>query len=278
MNVKNLFLMLGIAALLASCSSEDVPQEPQENVKTITFSASLDQKMNSRAECDQMTRAIVEVYSDSAATQKEQRIEVKKGSDGKFTFTIPNLISGKKYTFLFWSDNPIDNQFDASDLKNVKQNNQHITSVAYSLATTLTPEEISQSGVQLKHAVAKISLQTTGALTTNDKLRIVYPRYKTFSVLTNFATGRYERGYYDICNNYNAGDVFCVAYIFGHKETHNFSIEYGGRPIPKDVNNVPINTNMHIILKSNFANIGLSNANVSASFDDNWDSNQTKDF
>lgn len=284
MIVKKTIRMLGIAMMLASCSKEDVPQETNESDKNVvTFTATLDKNMNTRADDPDnnanITRAIVEVYSDDAATQKvSERVEVRKGTDGKFTFSIPNLNAGQEYTFLFWADDPIDNQFDVSDLKNVKQNNQHITSVAYSLATRLTPEQISQLGVQLKHAVAKISMTTTGALTTSDRLRLHYPCYKTFNVLTSSATGTSAIDYYEICNAYSAGDMICTAYVFGTEATQTLSIESVGRPIKEELTNVPMNPNKHIILKGNYARIGLYDAMFTVSLDANWGSDETRDF
>lgn len=284
MNATRAFWVIGIAAMLASCSNEDVLQETNDSEKNVTtFTATLDNGMKTRADDPDnnanITRAIVQVYSDSDDTQKVgERVEVTKGADGKFTFSIPGLHQGQEYTFLFWADDPIDNQFDVSDLKNVKQNNQHIASVAYSLATALTPEQISQAGVQLKHAVAKISMTTTGALTTNDRLRLHYPCYKTFNVLTGSATGTSASDYYEICNAYSAGDVICTAYVFGTEATQTLSIESVGRPIKETLTNVPMNPNKHIILKGNYARIGLYDAMFSVSLDEDWGSNETKDF
>lgn len=216
MIVKKAIRMLGIAMMLASCNSGDDLQVPDDNVKTITFTASLDENTNTRADADdaRISRAIVEVYSDAEATQKEHRIVVYKGSDGKFTFSIPNLLSGKKYTFLFWADDPHSIQFNTADLKNVKRQHEQITATAYSLATTLTPEEISQSGVQLKHALCKISLQTTVALTTDDDIRAYLLNYESFNVLTNSATGNATTSMYRACYNFSAGDIIRNIYIW----------------------------------------------------------------
>lgn len=278
MNVKKSIWMLGIAALLASCSSEDVPQTPQENVKTTTFTVSLDQAMNSRAASDDIQRAIVEVFSDSAATQKEHRIEVNKGADGKFTFSVPNLISGKKYTFLFWADCAKAIGFSVGNLKEVELP-KGSGSDAYSLATTLTPEEISQSGVVLKHAICKITLQTTVDLTADDEIWIHYPRYKAFNVLTNSVNETPTSDYFTSGKfTHSAGDVIRTLYVFAAQEPQTISLEHVGRPTHKVLTNVPINPNKHIVIKGDFKNIGLTNANFSISFDENWESTQTKDI
>lgn len=285
MKAKRTFWMLGIAAMLASCSNEDVLQETNDSAKNVvTFTATLDEGMKTRADVPDdnagVDRAIVEVYADATATQKVgERVEVSKGTDGKFTFSIPNLNAGQQYTFLFWAYNSRANDFSYTDLKNIKKNYPQISSVAYSLSTTLTPEEISQSGVQLKHAVAKITMQTTVALTTSDEIWLHCPGYESFNVLTNSGTGASTIINFRACNNFSAGEMMRWDYLFGTEETQTLSIEYSGRPTQKVLTNVPVNPNKHIILKGDYASIGLTNANFSVTLDEDWGTGSgTTDF
>lgn len=285
MKAKRTFWMLGIAAMLASCSNEDVLQETNDSAKNVvTFTATLDEGMKTRAVVPDdnagVDRAIVEVYADAAATQKVgERVQVSKGTDGKFTFSIPNLNAGQQYTFLFWAYNPNSNDFNITDLKNIKKENPQIGSVAYSLSTTLTPEEISQSGVQLKHAVAKITMQTTAALTTSDEIWLHCPCCESFNVLTNSGTGTSKNINYRACHNYSAGEMLRSDYFFCTEETQTLSIEYSGRPTQKVLTNVPLNPNKHIILKGDYASIGLTNANFSVTLDEDWGTGSgTTDF
>ena len=285
MKAKRTFWMLGIAAMLASCSNEDVLQETNDSAKNVvTFTATLDEGMKTRADVPDdnagVDRAIVEVYADATATQKVgERVEVSKGTDGKFTFSIPNLNAGQQYTFLFWAYNSRANDFSYTDLKNIKKNYPQISSVAYSLSTTLTPEEISQSGVQLKHAVAKITMQTTVALTTSDEIWLHCPGYESFNVLTNSGTGASTIINFRACYNFSAGEMMRWDYLFGTEETQTLSIEYSGRPTQKVLTNVPVNPNKHIILKGDYASIGLTNANFSVTLDEDWGTGSgTTDF
>ena len=285
MKAKRTFWMLGIAAMLASCSNEDVLQETNDSAKNVvTFTATLDEGMKTRADVPDdnagVDRAIVEVYADATATQKVgERVEVSKGTDGKFTFSIPNLNAGQQYTFLFWAYNSRANDFSYTDLKNIKKNYPQISSVAYSLSTTLTPEEVSQSGVQLKHAVAKITMQTTVALTTSDEIWLHCPGYESFNVLTNSGTGASTIINFRACNNFSAGEMMRWDYLFGTEETQTLSIEYSGRLTKKVLTNVPVNPNKHIILKGDYASIGLTNANFSVTLDEDWGTGSgTTDF
>lgn len=279
MKAKRTILMLGIAVMLASCSNDDGLQETNESAKNVvTFTATLDDRMKTRAIGDDdnsaVDCAIVEVYSDSDATQKVgDRVTVYKGTDGKFTFVIPNLIAGQKYTFLFWAYCRRMMDYNVTDLKNVRMEHAGRSSwVAYSLATTLTPEEISQQGVQLKHAVAKVTMQTTTALTASDEIFLYCPRYPSFNILTNSATGTPDTSHYLRAggNNWNAGDIIQYMYVFGTNETQTVSIQYGSRPTRKVITNVPINPNKHVIIKGDFTQIGLTDANFSVTFDENW--------
>ena len=165
------------------------------------------------------------------------------------------------------------------DLKNVRTRSGFFSNVAYSLATTLTPEEISQSGVQLKHAVAKITMQTTVALTTSDEIWLHCPGYESFNVLTNSGTGASTIINFRACNNFSAGEMMRWDYLFGTEETQTLSIEYSGRPTKKVLTNVPVNPNKHIILKGDYASIGLTNANFSVTLDEDWGTGSgTTDF
>ncbi len=282
MKAKRALWVLGIVAMLASCSSEDVLQETNDRVNNVvTFTATLDGGMETRAvDYSDVSRAVVAVYADAEATQKVSQHMVFKGTDGKFTFSIPNLNAGQKYTFLFWADEPLESEeFDVKDLKNVQFFNTICPGDAYSLATTLTPEEISQSGVQLKHAVAKITMQTTVDLTPEIDIRLHIPvYYSSFNVLTNSAFGKSEHIFLRACSNYSAGDVMGSIYLLGAEETQPVFIEYAGRPTFKKINNVPVNPNKHIILKGDYKQVGLTDANFSVTYDNNWGSNETTNF
>lgn len=294
MKVKAYLSMLGIAAMLASCSSEDMLQTDNNSGKnTVTFTATLDEGMITRATGDddnsKITRAIVEVYEDAnATTMVGERVEGIKGENG-FTFTIPDLVAGKKYTFLFWADdwaksNYNDNYigtYNADNLKSITQEYAECT-LAYSLATTLTPEEISQKGVQLKHAVAKISLQTTAALEggANGTLSVTLPEYSAFNVLTNSATGTLTNKSYSGQPSAEAGDIVYSWYLFGIQEVQSetVTLQYAGRPVTQDFTNLPLNPNKHVILKGDVSKIGLTDANFTATLDESWEEEKTLEF
>ena len=68
-------------------------------------------------------------------------------------------------------------------------------------------------------------------------------------------------------------------YLFGSEETQTLFIEYSGRPTQKVLTNVPLNPNKHIILKGDYASIGLANANFSVTLDEDWGTGSvTTDF
>lgn len=283
MKVKIAFWMLGIVAMLASCSNDDLLQETNDSDKNVvTFTATLDKSMNSRAD-DQsdVNRAIIAVYENADAKgMPVYNTGVSKGEDGKFTFSIPNLKAGQEYTFLFWAFNDAQDTYNTSHLKDVFIKDLPCKSEVYALATRLTPEQISQSGVQLKHAVAKISLQTIVDLTAKDVIRLHATAYRSFNVLTNTAQSTQGTGavFVEARNSFSAGDIIGSIYLLGTEEPQTVEIEYVGRPQKKVITNVPVNPNKHVILKGNFKQVGITDANFSVSLDENWGSNETTDF
>lgn len=284
MKVKIAFWVLGIAAMLASCSNEDMLQETNDSEKNVTtITATLDKNMNSRAADDQseVYRVMLTVFTepDGMGTMIYRK-EIPKGEDGKFTFSIPNLNSGQKYSFVFFAYN-VQEGYDHASWKDIfVMEELPCKKEAYALSTNLTPEEISQSGVLLKHIVAKISMQTTVDLTANDVIRLHATAYRHFNVITN--TARTDKDKRDVFvearNNFSAGDIIGSIYLLGTEEPQTVQIEYVGRPSKKMITNVPVNPNKHVILKGNFKQVGITDANFSVSLDENWGSNETKDF
>lgn len=299
MKVKSYLWMLGIAAMLASCSSEDVLQTDNNSGKSaVTFTATLDNGMLTRATGDDdnsiITRAIVEVYEDADANEKVgERIEGIKGENG-FTFTIPDLVAGQEYTFLFWADDWAKSSYNdnyigtynADNLKSITQEYAECT-LAYSLATTLTPEEISQNGVQLKHAVTKITLQTTAAVEPGINIYMNLPEHKAFNVLTNSAIGDFKEQSYlaqapttGSTTGFAAGDIIMSLYLLGIGEVQQekVTLQYGDRSVGLDFTNLPLNPNKHVILKGDVTKIGLTDANFTATLDENWAEEKTTEF
>lgn len=81
------------------------------------------------------------------------------------------------------------------------------------------------------------------------------------------------------CYNFSAGEMMRSDYLFCTEETQTLSIEYSGRPTQKVLTNVPVNPNKHIILKGDYASIGLTNANFSVTLDEDWGTGSgTADF
>ena len=105
------------------------------------------------------------------------------------------------------------------------------------------------------------------------------PCYESFNVLTNSGTGTSTIINYRACYNFSAGEMMRSDYLFCTEETQTLSIEYSGRPTQKVLTNVPVNPNKHIILKGDYASIGLTNANFSVTLDEDWGTGSgTTDF
>lgn len=274
---KNLSLwMLGIAAMLASCSNEDVLQTDNNSGRnTVTITAALDEGMITRATGDDdnsiITRAIVRVYEDVDATAQVGEQVNGVPVTGGFTFTIPDLISGKEYTFLFWADD--NSSYDITDLTAVTTSSD--PTLAYSLTTTQTPEQISQDGVELKHAVSKISLRTTEAVEAGKNITLSVPTYTTFNILKNASTGDLRTTNVTSTQN-EAVDAYATVasvYVLGTDEAQSekVTVQYDSRLTMLEFTNLPINPNKHIVIQGNVNEIGITDAYFTATLDESWD-------
>lgn len=276
MKVKSYLSMLGIAAMLASCSNEDVLQGTNDSGNnTVTITATLDEGMLTRATGDDnnesITRAIVRVYEDADATVQVGEQVTGTPVTGGFTFTIPDLVSGKEYTFLFWADD--NSSYDITDLTAVSISSD--PTLAYSLATAQTPEQISQDGVELKHAVSKISLRTTNAVDAGKNITLSVPTYTTFNILENKATGDLRTNNVTSTQNeaVEANATVASVYVLGTDEAQpeKVTVQYDSRPTMLEYTNLPINPNKHIVIQGNVNEIGITDANFTATLDESWD-------
>lgn len=163
------FWMLGIAAMLASCSqNEDLLQgEYNEKASKVTFSVNIDTGMRTRVVTDENdetpTRCVVGWYTQGGDIQK-QEFTVTGTS---FDVTVPNLEAETEYTFIFWADGG-EEAYDASDLTKITRGSN--PSIAFRNIVTTTPNSETQD-VTLTHAVAKVVAKQVGNdLTADDKI------------------------------------------------------------------------------------------------------------
>lgn len=281
--------MISIAAVLASCSQEDALQSSDNRDGVTVISAVVESGMKTRAattEDDTPSRCLLQVFSGTNAETSVTEIITGTGTpEGGYTFPVSGLEDGVQYTFLFWADN---GTYDATDLKAVKVSSEAKTSqtigIAYSCMMQKTKAEIASATAELTHAVAKITLQTSGALEAGKTASMTYPTYEEFNVYNETANSSVASSYVNssaeavtIPEGENAAAVFSV-YALGIKGAADktVTIAYDGRTETEEIANLPIAPNKHITLVGDVSKIGITT--FSASISDSWDAEEDKNF
>ena len=182
--IKKVFLMLGIAAMLASCSQNEelFTDKGNNTVQQVTFTLATDEKPQTRAATDGL-RYVVAVYDETGTTEVKQETTFKNNG-----FTI--LLPPGTYKCLFWADHGSTN-YDATDLKSVKDlksTKADANAEAFYANQSIKVSNGNQVNVTLNRAVAKVILRETDELETGS-VTVTYSRPLSFNVADGTTTG-----------------------------------------------------------------------------------------
>ena len=182
--IKKVFLMLGIAAMLASCSqNEELFNDKGNNtVQQVTFTLATDEKPQTRATTDGL-RYVVAVYDEAGTTEVKQETTFENNS---FTIMLPP----GTYKCLFWADYGSTN-YDATDLtsvKDLKSTEADANAEAFYASQSVKVSNGNQVNVTLNRAVAKVILRETDVLETGS-MTVTYSRPTSFNVADGTTTG-----------------------------------------------------------------------------------------
>lgn len=181
---KRISLMLGIAAMLASCSQNEelFTDNGNNTAQQVTFTLATDGHPQTRATLDGL-RYVVAVYDETGTTEVEPETTFNSNS---FSIMLPP----GTYTCLFWADYG-DANYDATDLKNVtdKQNNATgANAEAFFASQSVTVSDGNVVNVTLNRAIAKVTLRETDVLEAGN-MTVTYSRPLNFNVSDGTATG-----------------------------------------------------------------------------------------
>ena len=287
MRKKQLFLMLGVAATLASCSQDELGGARTDGAVTIT--ATVDGGMGTRAssyETDDVAtdRCLLEVYDADGNIVGQQLTGAPGGTEGTFSFTVSGLDPDAQYDFLFWADNEEAAAYGGS-LKERKLADGADLAEALAFQGKIedaTPGNATQ--VTLTHAVAKVTLKTTGAMSAGDKVTLSIPGVAdTWDVSAGTATGDATCSYAytytlasAIAQPQDAAEVatfYVPAPALG--ATSDVTLAYadaaGTKQGSTDVTNVPLQANYRTVLKGDVAALYEgATASVTAQLEANW--------
>ena len=279
---KTIFLMLGMAAMLASCSQDEL--DVAQGGGTAVITATVDDGIMTRASYDSdegidITRCLLEVRDAEGVLVGTQHT-MTEGTDGTFTCTVRGLDPEMDYKYVFWADDGA--SYTATDLTNVTiaATADLTKTLAFSGKTTGKPGEISAT---LTHAVAKVTLKTTGSLDAGDGVSMTITHPQALNVLKNEVSGEAPTIYgKDIEEDIPAGgDELMTLYMPAPAggQTTDVTIDYkpkGGSWNSKPLSNVPIQANYRTLISGDIGNIGATD--MTASLTTDWKDNDTQEF
>ena len=266
---KSVFLMLGVAAMLASCSQDELGSPQGEGVAVIT--ATVGDGMQTRVptyDGDDVTmdRCLLEVYDQGGNLVGQRHEAAAAGTDGAFTFTVSGLDPDAAYDFVFWADNKEAAAYDG-DLKNRKlQAGADLTKALafHGILDGVTPANA--SSVTLKHAVAKVTLKTTSALGAGDKVSLdMTDVADTWNVQAGTASGdaSLTYGYTLALNTFVSADGTEVTTFYvpapAEGANSNMTLTYtkagSSTPGTTAINNVPLKADYRTVLCGDVASL-----------------------
>ena len=282
---KSVFLMLGVAAMLASCSQDELGSPQGEGVAVIT--ATVGGGMQTRVptyDNDDVAvdRCLLEVYDQSGNLVGSRHEATAAGADGAFTFTVSGLDPDAAYDFVFWADNKEANAYDG-DLKNRKlQAGADLTeALAFSgMLDGVTPANAEK--VTLTHAVAKVTLKTTSTLGAGDKVSLgMTDVADTWNVQAGTASGNASLTYgYTLAQAVTGqadGAEVTTFYVPAPAEgaNSNMTLAYtkagNSTPGTTAINNVPLKADYRTVLCGDIASLTSGGAiSISASMEKAW--------
>lgn len=285
MKQKRLFLMLGMAVMLVSCSQDELGGARTDGALTIT--ATVDNGIGTRAstyDSDDVDidECLLEVYDAEGSLVGSQLTGTPGGTEGTFTFTVSGLDPDAQYDFVFWADSKAAATYGGS-LKERKLTDAADLTKALAFQGRIDDcKPADATAVTLTHAVAKVTLKTTGAMTTGDNVTLAMTGIAdTWDVLTGTATGTAAKTYTyalttDIAQPQTDAEVttfYVPAPALG--STSDITLSYanasGSKQGSTSVTNVPLQANYRTVLKGDVAALfGGTTATITASLDGDW--------
>ena len=254
-------MAFAVALFATSCSQDELLEDGGDapvtgQTQTYTFTVSPDIVMEGDARTrtptattdDQPTRCYMQVYDAAGVTKVTDPIAGTSSNDN-YTFTV-ELASNAEYTYLFWADNG--NQ----DISNLTAVPYQAGTVAYAYHTTGTPEEVTGTTVSLKHAVTKLTLQTTTETSADvgetvrvtamcaSSYNVAAPANSTFSQQTLVKT-------FEGPTNVAANKEVASFYFISKDEAQSVDVEF--HLLKQTIESVPLAANTHVYLRGDLS-------------------------
>lgn len=278
---KSIFLsMLGIATMLASCSSDEELQNATDNgLSTVTITAQLNDGIKTRATYDAddaVQRCFVEVRETGSTTAGTQYPGTPDGETYKFNLSLK---SGVNYDFLFWADD--DKSYTTDDLTAVTFSTEAAGKPGIAYYGSLIDKPLTAGmAVNLTHAVAKVTLKTTRTLQTGKTVKVNIPTYAGFDVKTGDITG--NSTVQDFTADYNTeitNDEVFSFYVLATKDNALIDATVSCDDESTTLTYVPLQMNYRTVLEGDVANINKATGDITATIVSEWaGTNDTQAF
>ena len=281
--------MLGIAAMLASCSQSDnglLPADGSGDTVQVAFLASAPQQAQRAIEGTDdektLTRYICAVYHENAdgTLNIDERVTQVEQGTGQFVLTLEK---DKDYIFLLWADKGTpqgnDNYYNTASLQNVSINSGHETEPGQIAYYAREEVHITSGGeiapITLKHAVAKVVYHNTSAFVEGgNTLSVTYRNgavVPSFNVADGKGTASSTLTKSHKFTSIGAVDgVIATDYIFASPEEAQMGevvLQFNDEP-EMVLSNVPLRQNYQTTVKGNFSNYYESEFTVNNSIED----------
>lgn len=170
--------------------------------------------------------------------------------NGDYTFTT-KLFSNTEYTYLFWADNA---NVEVADLKAVPYT---AGTVAFSYRTTGTPENVAKTTVSLKHAVTKLTLQTTTetSVKADEVVRVTASCASSYNVAapasSTFSSQTAEKVFEAATNFTGKNPEVASFYFISKDEAQSVDVEF--HLLKQTIESVPLAANTHVYLQGDLS-------------------------
>ena len=260
--LEYIFIMFAAILLTTSCSKDDLLPDGSTDApvtgqtQTYTFTVSPDITMEGDARTrtaetpeEMPTRCFMQIFGNNV------NLNVQKGEsidNGSFTFSVklPNMA----YTFLFWADNA-DNVSEnpPTDLRAIQYTPG---TVAFAAKEEGKPKEVSGKGVSLKHAVTKLSLQTTAATSASEgeSIKVTTTCATTYNVAdpakSQFSLLTAEKDF-EAVTDIDANEEVATFYFIPTDEAQEVDVEF--HLLKQTIQNISLAANTHVTLQGDLS-------------------------
>ena len=260
--LEYIFIMFAAILLTTSCSKDDLLPDGSTDApvtgqtQTYTFTVSPDITMEGDARTrtagtpeEMPTRCFMQIFGNNV------NLDVQKGEsidNGSFTFSVklPNMA----YTFLFWADNA--NNGSENPPTNLRAIQYTPGTVAFAAKEEGKPKEVSEKGVSLKHAVTKLSLQTTEATSASEgeSIKVTTTCATTYNV-DNPSASPYSKQTatktFDTPTDFAANSNIATFYFIPTDEAQDVDVEF--HLLKQTIQNISLAANSHITLQGDLS-------------------------